>query len=724
MYIPFGHAMRTSPLSLLGLLMLAGSLYGQQHWWEREPLRIVDLETSFTQIDYRDPAQLAAQKAALGYNAEHFEVMGMAGGLDDQQFYFRSSVAGKVNPDYLKRYLPEAKKHGIRTFIYFNVHWHKGSFAEQHHDWQQIRQSGKPLDGVYDTGSDFCVNSGYREWVFQVLRDLAAYSIDGIFFDGPVFRPDTCYCNACRAKYRKRFGAEMPPKSERSGEGFARLLDFQAESVADFLHDSRQVLKSINPEIALYMNGGVRGANWPTGRLNRTLVREQDLLGSEGGFIGGDLTRVPLWKPGLSARLLETQAAGKPTIIFSAASLKPWTFSLLPAPELRLLYADSIANAAGVWFGITPFELEEPEMKSLAEMNRYLAANSRYYQKTRSEAKVAVVWSEVTADFYAGGGAQLIDIDRVARKSEIGDLDQEFGGISEALLRAHTPFDVIDDVTLDTGSLDRYEAVFLPNVACMSDRTAARLREYVRNGGHLFATFETSLYSETGIRRNNFALADVFGASDARKLAGPMRWDFAQPVAADPLLDGVNRRLLPAPAYHVRVAGGPAKVLVKFMQPLAGRYDGVPGPSDDAFVLTQQFGKGSVVYISGDLGATISSFHMPEYLGLVRNVVRSFAPPTVDVEGAPGSVEVVLRSQESGKRLLVHLVNFTGEMTRPIHEVLPLSKVRLTLARGTEVSSAYTLRQPRKLPVVAGPDGRKQVVLPELNEYEVVVLEK
>ena len=46
------------------------------------------------------------------------------------------------------------------------------------------------------------------------------------------------------------------------------------------------------------MNGGVRGANWATGRLNRALVAEQDLLGSEGGFIGGDLTRTPLWKPG------------------------------------------------------------------------------------------------------------------------------------------------------------------------------------------------------------------------------------------------------------------------------------------------------------------------------------------------------------------------------------------------------------------------------------------
>ena len=33
-----------------------------------------------SRIDYRDPAQLAQEKAALGYNAEHLEVMGYARG--------------------------------------------------------------------------------------------------------------------------------------------------------------------------------------------------------------------------------------------------------------------------------------------------------------------------------------------------------------------------------------------------------------------------------------------------------------------------------------------------------------------------------------------------------------------------------------------------------------------------------------------------------------------
>ncbi|HMJ63351.1 MAG TPA: hypothetical protein VK493_16395, partial [Bryobacteraceae bacterium] len=257
-----------------------------------------------SRIDYRDPARLAQQKAELGYNAEHLEVMAMPAGLDDRGFFFKSKLAAVPHADYLGRYLSEAKKRGVRTFIYFNVHYYTMRFAAEHPDWREIRQNGKPLDGVYDTGASFCVNTPWREWVFQVIRDLAAYPIDGIFYDGPVYRPDTCYCRYCRAKFRKRYGTDMPSKTVRTGKPFQQLLEFQADSIADFLRDTRSILKSKDSDIALYMNGGVRGANWATGRLNRVLVKEQDLLGSEGGFLGGDLTRVPLWKPGLTARLL------------------------------------------------------------------------------------------------------------------------------------------------------------------------------------------------------------------------------------------------------------------------------------------------------------------------------------------------------------------------------------------------------------------------------------
>ena len=704
--------------TLLLLTILTAGLCAQpatKPWWEKEPLRIVDIIMSLSRIDEIDPAGLAAWKASNLYNAEHLEIMSMHGGLDDQGFFFKSKVAGKTNPDYLARYVPEAHKRGIRVLIYFDVHWYKTAFGEQHPDWRQTTESGLPVSGVYDNGTDFCLNSPWREWCFQVLRDLCAEGVDGIFYDGPVFRVDTCYCHYCRDKYRRLYGEEMPSKKDRKGPAGKRLMDFQVQSMAEYLRDSNRIIKSANPNAAFYMNGGVRGANWPTARFNRRLIEHQDLLGSEGGFLGGDLTRVPMWKPGLTARLLETQAGGKPTIIFSAAGLKPWTFSLLPAPEVKLLYADTIANAAGVWMGLSTFDMKQPEMKAITEMNGFLARNGAYFKNTRSEARVALVWSDTTADVYDGAPAQMIDIDKIPSRSAVGDLESEFGGVADALIRSHTPFDVIDDVTLERDPLNRYTAIFLPNAACMSDAAAGRLKEYVRGGGNIFATFETSLYDATGLRRPDFALAEVLGVHDARKIVGPTRWDFMKPMKKHALLEGIQRELVPSAIYHLRVQPAGADVLLQYTKPLGGRYDGVPDLTTEPALSVNQYGKGRAIYFSGDFGNVVASFHLPEFLRLARNVVASTSPSPLRLENVPSSVEVVLRSQNGGKRKLLHLVNFTGEMTRPITTTLPLRDVRVTLPG---VTKAYTLMRPQTLPVAGG-----VVTIPRVDQYEVLVLE-
>lgn len=708
---------------LLIWLGFAVPIVAAEPWWIADPLRILDLTTSITRVDYRDPVALAKQKAALGYNAEHLDAMGMPAGLDDKHFYFRSSVAPANMPDYLKRYVPEAKKNGIRTLIYFNVHWYTKAFAEEHPDWRQIREDGKPVDGVYETGTDMCVNTPWRKWCFQIVKDLADYGVDGIFYDGPIYRAESCYCKYCQTKFQAKYGRPLPSKAARQGKDFRDLIQFQADSLADFLRDTQAVLKKANPNAALYMNGGVRGGNWATARLNRVLVKEQDILGSEGGFISGDLTRTPLWKPGLTARMLETQAGGKPTVIFSAAGHKPWTFSLLPAPELRLLYADTIANAASVWMGITPFEFDQPEMSTLTEMNRFVEKNAAYYRKTKSEARVAIVWSDTTANFYAGADAQMIDINKIPNRSAVGNLDAEFNGMADALVRSQVPFDVLDDTSLESESLARYQAIFLPNVACMNDKTAARLREYVQQGGNLVATFETSHYDDTGVHRQDFALADVFGVRSANKIIGPTQWDFMKPVAKDPLTNGIGRELVPTSHYRVIAKASTAKPLWMYTVPLKGRYDGVPPVSEDPALLVNRVGKGTAVYISGDFGATIAQFHTPELMSLIYNAARQYSTPPVSLANAPTSVELTWRSQENGRRRMLHVVNFTGEMTRPIGAIVPLRDLKVRFNAGVNPKTVRTLMRPAQLAVRRTPEGAAEVIVPRVDEYEVLVIE-
>jgi hypothetical protein len=84
---------------------------------------------------------------------------------------------------------------------------------------------------------------------------------------------------------------------------------------------------------------------------------------------------------------------------------------------------------------------------------------------------------------------------------------------------------------------------------------------------------------------------------------------------------------------------------------------------------------------------------------------------------------VVLRSQQEGKRLLLHLVNSTGEMTRPIRKVMLLYNLRIRLDQAGDAAKVFTLVRPRQLAWQKDKAGNLQFVLPRVDEYEVVVIE-
>jgi hypothetical protein len=155
---------------------------------------------------------------------------------------------------------------------------------------------------------------------------------------------------------------------------------------------------------------------------------------------------------------------------------------------------------------------------------------------------------------------------------------------------------------------------------------------------------------------------------------------------------------------------------------MPARYVKVPPLSDNPVFLINEYGSGKSFYIAGNFFEHYYNYHNPDYRNILANATSLMARKLITLENCPRSVEVTLRQQLNNNRLIVHLVNFTGEMTRPIESTVPIRNIKITVHGFPELRHARALQLGESLPVE---QKSKDVTftLPLLKEYEIISLE-
>ena len=693
-------------------------------WW-RKPLTIADLEImGADEVLKINPAELAEKKKQMGFNTEHLTCSDVYGG-EKGIFYFKTKIAKYIPRDFFSEYIPEAHKRGIKILVYYNVHWIHVDFGREHPEWLQVDFKGRIINDLYGSGNAPCVNSSsWRRFSLQGIRDVALYDIDGIFLDGPIFAPKACYCRSCQEKFRQKYGLELPREKNWSNPAWRKFIEFRYNSIAEYLRDAAKVLKEVKPEAAIYMNCTGLWPSWPAARDNRRLMRYQDILGAEGGFLYHDLRTIPLWKPGMTAKILETQAEGKPTVVFIAGAHKCWDEYLLTPAETKLLYADSIANGANPWYGIPYYLTDKPGASASGEMNHFILDNAEFLEGTVSLAYVAVFWSRRTADFYRAGNPTTDftpQEERVEKRVAAGNFYASFLGCYEALVRSHVPFDILDEEALKPSILSNYDLIIAPNCACISEDKAEVFSKYVRKGGNLIASFETSRYDEYGYLLDDFGLSEVFGVRVGQGTFGPMDIDYMSIIDRYPIFEGISANMLPSPTYRLDVSPVTARAIAMYHEKMPSRYVKVTPISKNPSIMINAYGKGCCLYIAGNLFEHYNKYHCPDHRRIIANSVKRMSKPLVTLNNAPQSVEVTVRRQPEKSRILVHLVNFTGEMTRPMESIVPIRDVEVIVHGFKIYGCAKTLRLGKDLKVRCN-ENSASFIVPIIKEHEVIAL--
>lgn len=680
--------------------------------WYDHPMRIAALQCNFEE---GRTLAVADRWKQIGFNVEQvFHPM-----ADSYSALFDLKQHGPL----LRRYLARIKRNGLRAILYLNVHILGPSLVHRKKEWaQRSEDGGAPL--LYETYSPCCVNSPWRDHFFRALCDLASFDIDGVFLDGPMFIRNGCHCRHCRARYRREEGKPMSKNAD--------LWDFCRRSLDNFLRESYCRFKQIKPSGVHYMNLGVMHLTASHRRLPDALDYN-DLVGTEGGFMFyGPPGNAPLFRSGIEAKVLEAIAPHKPRVIFMAADQKPWSWLPHSPVETKLCIASTVANGANLWYGLhcSTRLLDTPGGRAGQEMVRFLATHEEYFDRTVSAAHVAVMYSLATERHYRGNvtASDLYGKERGAASDVfLGNFHDSFRGACEMLTHSSIPFDVVTDMSPTLEAFQHYECILLPTSACLDRKILSVLRDYVVRGGKLISTFDTSLFDEHGKIKKNFGLADVFGVSFTGTTLALKDFNYFKRSGEHPIFGGLwDVPLLPAPPFGLAVKPrSTAKVLARFLKPLPGRYVELTEPDQPAIVLNR-LGKGTSLYFAGTFGEMFSSYSPPEYRRLFQNAIAHLTTGAFTLVGTIGNVELVVRRQkgENGKkeRLLVHLVNYGGMPGRPFEKVYPQRHLKLQIRGEGRFTQARALRAKRNCKL-RNRNGVPQIELPELQEYEIIVLE-
>ncbi len=624
----------------------------------------------------------------------------------------------EVNPaigdqDPIRAYVPVAHRVGITLFAYLNMHWFSYEFAARHPGWEQLLADGTPYGRqfpLYGDGTTMCVNSGWRDFAYDMIEEAMKTGIDGVFLDGPVVYPGCCYCDACRRKFKEQYGADIPTEEDWRNPLWKKFLRFRERSMAEFLRGARDRVRKVNPRGGIFLNAG----NWRYGnavaRNPWELEDYQDLTGAEAFFHLRKEIATYMLDSAQAAKFL--RAGKNPAVVFTHHALGVWHYIGLSPLELKRSFYQSAACGANNWCAIFHPSLERQPDKTLpavAESYGFLEKHEELFTDVTSAARTALVHSSATSLSYLSP--------RVAPRAEMQEQDlilstaiasaedtrtlkracdqlcsDEFTGFFYALTRNHIPFDVLRDLDLRPEVLARYETVILPNVACLGTEERRALLAFVHNGGTLIATFETAMYDEEGQPADGDFLREAFGIE---RVAGSFR-----PAAAEEYIEISEQgsQVLTGfasgeivPRYRLVLKVLPtadAQALCYVMEPISKVYAPLKPRTDYPAILIRQVGRGMGMYISGAFGETYHHFPFLEYEQMLAALLHYRRTPQI-LTDAPPSVQMEL--WRKGNLLLLHLVNNSGDMRRPMGYIHPVHGMHITLDR-THADAVHSAR--------------------------------
>jgi beta-galactosidase GanA len=481
--------------------------------------------------------------------------------------------------DAHKRALEELQAHGVRALLQLSSHYPDASFFDLKDAYlmDQEGKTGTPSKQSWSIeyqGQSWPQYSYGNEQFRTMLRQnfekyfaslgplpdveaILVHNEPGYFWlDNRIFDYSTASISWFRKWLPSQYGsveglnsrwnshyhsfAEVEPPHEVPPKGsLAAWMDWRRGNVAEiqeFLEWERSLCRQLHPEIPISTNLPGPIDNWYPIHLSDdySFAQGQD-ISSIDIYPGADYTSE--YFPGYSADMARSAGDGKRTFVAECESYAPEHFPKLTDQERaeRLTgdlwtYIGHGANAISIW----TWNGEDGFKMTKGEFNARVAA----VRDTAYTAKMLNL-----GDFHRRASPVALVVDRNSYLTFHGNQDARAAaqhayatalGMYGAVVQSGYETDVISSDMVRTGNAGRYRVLVLCSPETMDLALAARLKDFVRNGGLIITDSSLASYDNWGKsvdQRPGFGLDEVCGVrvgetteTNERVLAG--KWSF------------------------------------------------------------------------------------------------------------------------------------------------------------------------------------------------------
>lgn len=661
------------------------------NWWNERPWRLI--QTNLREIDMTDinAEQYVQQLKDFGATVVMINTGGILASyhtdIEDH------TICEYLTGDSLEKIMDECHKAGIHVIARMDFSKVKRQVYEKHPDWAYRSKKGEIID--YNGNVHMCPCGGYlQEKAYEIMGEAAKkLPIDGVFMNMGGFRQmdysynyyDICHCDNCKRLFKEQFGLDLPDEEDMDDIVYRKYKIFQKIITKSLQRRMYDLLKSINPQIA---------------------VDGFDFSRIESG------TEYPRMEPQWmynSSSVARCEKSLRPSKVCSNAAVDFIGFyyrhvAVSPGMQSLRMWQD-VANYIGLDYYLMG-RLDNHQDKSgyirVKRAFNYIAEHEEIYKNMRIKGDALLIR-------YARYGASF-----------------EARGWIRALTESHILLEESDPDNISSlEDIERFKAVIFADIQTIPQKLAEIVDEYVKNGGCLIITGETGRYDEEGNERGNIAF-DSIGAvkkgyhrTDMRSAMFELRDSERQKF---PSLIDTKMLFLGDEYLYVQYDEKTEKYLRlipphKFGPPEQCYYTQV---TDLPGFTVNRFGEGMGIQIPWLPG----KLYYTEGYDNTFLFMKDFLINTVGLETAEDApftpmIEVTRGYAMNGSHAMIHLVNGTGHFGCSFFEPVEVRNINLKAALDKKPTELRSLVTGQIIPFV-WKEGHVHFQIERLGELEAV----